>query len=845
MDTRREFIKKAALLSGMAGLSGVLPASIERALAIDPEPDSTYLDAEHIVILMQENRSFDHCYGTLQGVRGFNDPRAITLPNKNPVWLQTNAGGETFAPFRLNIKETKSTWMGSLPHSWTDQVDARNNGKYDKWLTAKPSGHKDYAKMPLTLGYYSREDIPFYYAFADAFTVCDQHFCSSLTGTTPNRLYLWTGTIRETPSPDSHANVLNSDVDYGVEAKWTTFPERLEDNGISWKIYQNELSLPTGFQGEEEDWLANFTDNPIEWFTQYQVGFATGYRNYLEKSVKALPMEIEALQQRIGTPALSEEEKEKLNKQIKEKTDLLARHKAERERWSAENFEKLSPREKNLHNKAFCTNTGDPHYRELTTLTYQDGDKERTVQVPKGDVLHQFREDVKTGKLPTVSWLVASANFSDHPGSAWYGAWYVSEVLDILTQNPEVWKKTIFILTYDENDGYFDHVPPYVAPDPRKPETGLASQGIDASVEFVTREQELKRKPADRARESSIGLGYRVPMVIASPWSRGGCVCSQVFDHTSPLQLMEKILSHKTGKQIQETNISSWRRTVCGDLTAAFKPYRGEKIVVPSFLTRESVIEGIHRAQFKRLPSGYKGFTREEIEKIRQAPTVTSLLPRQESGVRRSCPLPYQLYATGNLNAEKKRLTVRLEARNDVFGKQAVGSPFNAYAYGVPDGMQVRSYAVTAGDALTDSWEISNFAGGAYHLQVDGPNGFMREFHGDGNDPVLDVQVEYARTTRKDQPLSGKVEVVLQNRDSRSHTVEVLDNAYGGKLQKKTISAGGKATLVVETGRSFGWYDFSIRLNGQDQFLRRCAGRVETGNWSYSDPAMGKAAPKS
>ena len=134
---------------------------------------------------MQENRSFDHTYGTLQGVRGFNDPRAIQLPNKNKVWLQSTNNGDTYAPFRLDIKNTKSTWMHSLPHSWGNQVDARNNGKFDKWLDAKHSGHEEYKEMPLTLGYSTREDIPFYYELADAFTVCDQNFCSSLTGTTP------------------------------------------------------------------------------------------------------------------------------------------------------------------------------------------------------------------------------------------------------------------------------------------------------------------------------------------------------------------------------------------------------------------------------------------------------------------------------------------------------------------------------------------------------------------------------------------------------------------------------------------------------------------------------------
>ena len=134
--SRRDFIKQAAILSGI-GATGLFPESIRRAMAIEPQPGTTFLDAEHIVILMQENRSFDHTFGTLRGVRGFNDPRAITLPNGNPVWAQPDKKGNRFLPFRLNIKDTKSTWMGSLPHSWTNQVDARNDGRYDQWLEAK------------------------------------------------------------------------------------------------------------------------------------------------------------------------------------------------------------------------------------------------------------------------------------------------------------------------------------------------------------------------------------------------------------------------------------------------------------------------------------------------------------------------------------------------------------------------------------------------------------------------------------------------------------------------------------------------------------------------------------
>src|SRR5690606_38257643 len=187
MESRRAFLKKASLLAGAAAAAHVLPPSIRRALAIETPAGSTYLDAEHVVFLMQENRSFDHCYGTLRGVRGFNDPRVIMQPNGLPIWVQHNAQGEHYSSFRLDISNTKATWMGSLPHGWHDIVQAHNGGRLDMWLEAKKAGNPEYAKPPLTMGYYDRTDIPFYYAFADAFTVCDQHFCSSLTGTNPNR----------------------------------------------------------------------------------------------------------------------------------------------------------------------------------------------------------------------------------------------------------------------------------------------------------------------------------------------------------------------------------------------------------------------------------------------------------------------------------------------------------------------------------------------------------------------------------------------------------------------------------------------------------------------------------
>ena len=165
--------------------------------------------------MMQENRSFDHTLGTLQGVRGFNDPRAIRQANGNSVFLQTDMAGETYAPFRLDIKDTKATWMGSIAHSRNSQVDAWNRGHHNGWIDSKRPHNPDYAHVPLTMGHYTREDLPFHYALADAFTVCDQHYCGAMTSTTPNRSIFFTGTVRDQQSVDSKVYMRNDQLGRG------------------------------------------------------------------------------------------------------------------------------------------------------------------------------------------------------------------------------------------------------------------------------------------------------------------------------------------------------------------------------------------------------------------------------------------------------------------------------------------------------------------------------------------------------------------------------------------------------------------------------------------------------
>src|ERR1700761_1259010 len=341
-DNRRDFLKKAMLLAGVTGLTNVIPASIQKAMAINAPEGSTYMDAEHIVILMQENRSFDHTYGTLKGVRGFNDPRVIDLPNKNKVWLQSNTEGETYAPFHLDIKNTKATWMSSLPHSWANQTNARNDGKYDQWLNVKRNSVAEYSHMPLTMGYHTREDLPFYYAMADAFTVCDQNFCSSLTGTNPNRLHFWTGTVRPEQHENSRAHVWNDDMDYGT-LNWKTFPERLEENGISWKCYQNEVAIDTGFRGEEDFWLSNFQDNPLEFFGQYNIHLYARHVEELKKRQSALQEEIDSLRQQIAALPAGDAHIDHLQKNLHVKQEDLDKLKKEPALTSANSLDTLSP----------------------------------------------------------------------------------------------------------------------------------------------------------------------------------------------------------------------------------------------------------------------------------------------------------------------------------------------------------------------------------------------------------------------------------------------------------------------------------------------------------------------
>ncbi|SEQ79380.1 phosphocholine-specific phospholipase C [Pedobacter rhizosphaerae] len=787
MDSRREFLKKAALFAGATGMANTLPSSVLKAMAIDPAPGSTFYDAEHIVFLMQENRSFDHMFGKMKGVRGFNDPHPHIQPDGNKVWLQKDGQGYTYAPFHVDINKTKITWQGGLPHSWNDQLAARNGGRYDKWLPVK---------TPMTLAHYDRNDIPFYYALGDAFTVCDQHFCSSLTGTTPNRLFFFTGTVRGERSENRVAVVNNDQAESqnNVFVDWPTFQELLEDNGVDWRIYQNELWTAKLPEGEIDDWLGNYGDNPVEYISRHNVKLSAYFRKNGDHTVK---------------PPLSA-------KEVQEK------------------YDKLSQREKNLVDKAFTTNISQKDYLELAPFTFtNDQGKQETINVPKGDIFHQFRKDVDENKLPAVSWLVAPQRFSDHTSSPLYGTWYVSEALDILTKNPEVWKKTIFVLTYDENDGYFDHQPPFVVPNPDDPSSGKVSEGIKYATDFEGR------------KLSPIGLGYRVPLVIASPWSKGGFVNSQVFDHTSSLMFMEKWLNKKTGKTIKSNNISDWRRAVCGDLTSVFRPYNGDEIKSPEPLKRSVVVTEIGNARNKPAQVGPTALNKVEVAKINKhdafSPQSSGFMPKQEKGTKPACALPYHLMVDAHLDG--RSLILSFQSAKTLFGNatESIGAPFNMSTNAKYKGVvgKVWAYAVKSGDTVTDKISIDDFDSEAYDLAITGPNGFYRQFAGSAKNPQVVIKAYPEQSGLVAKKLTGNLVFELENKGNAPVTVDLTDNKFKAPGQSINLKPGSINKIVLNLKKNSNWYDFSLTQKGNLVFKSRYAGKIETGEITQTDPYMG------
>ncbi|MEV7856674.1 phosphocholine-specific phospholipase C [Streptomyces sp. NPDC088183] len=675
---RRRFLQIAGATTGFAALSG----SIDRAAAIPAARRSgTVQDVEHIVVLMQENRSFDHYFGSMKGVRGFGDPRPVTLPSGKPVWHQSSGGKETL-PYHPDADDLGMQFIAGLDHDWAGGHNAFNNGKYDNWIPAKGTG---------TMAYLTRDDIPFHYALADKFTICDDYHCSFIGATDPNRYYMLSGHVGNDGTGGGPV-LGNQEAGYG----WTTYAERLEKAGISWKVYQDigdGLDAAGGWGWINDAYRGNYGDNSLLYFNNYR---------------NAKP--------------------------------------------------------------------GDPLYEKARTGT----------NAKAGDGYFDIlKADVKAARLPQISWIAAPEAFSEHPNwPANYGAWYISHVLDALTSNPDVWSRTALFITYDENDGYFDHVvPPYP---PASADQGLST--VDTALDHY--------KGGIGYAAGPYGLGQRVPMTVVSPWSTGGYVCSETFDHTSILRFMEKRFG------VKETNISPWRRAICGDLTSAFD--FSLKVTDPADLPDTT---------------GYAPPDRDRHNSYVPRPPAQGTLPRQEAGARPSRPLSYVPYVDGaaDLTTGKYKLTFSA-------GDQT-GAAFQVRSQKRTDGPW--TYTAAAGKPVSDSWN-SVYSAGSYDLTAHGPNGFLRTFQ--GNNKATEPEVK----ARHD---AGNLKLTLTNPSTTDAHLTVT-NAYGGERQTYTVRAGATVEQSIDLRATKRWYDLTVVVEGNTGYLRRLAGHVENGKAGLSDPGI-------
>ncbi|CAN0619411.1 Non-hemolytic phospholipase C [Burkholderia multivorans] len=691
---RRGFLRLAA---GAAALN-LFPPAIRAALAIPANRRTgTIRDVEHIVILMQENRSFDHYFGTLRGVRGFGDPRPLMLPGGLPVFHQPN-GAACLLPFHPGADNLGMQFLQDLPHGWQDMHAAWNRGRCDQWVPNKGT---------TTMAYLRRGDIPFHYQLADAFTICDAYHCSIPSSTDPNRYYMWTGCVGNDGAGGGPA--LGNDTS---GCGWTTYPEVLEQAGVSWKIYQDVgmgLDAAGAWGWTQNPYIGNYGDNALLYFNAYR---------------SAQP--------------------------------------------------------------------GSPLYEKARTGT----------NVSAGGTLFDvLRRDVANGTLPQVSWICSPEAYSEHPNwPANYGAWYVEQVLDALTSNPDVWSRTALFITYDENDGFFDHVAPPYAPPSRN--DGLST--VATAGETFAGDANHMAGPC--------GLGPRVPMLVVSPWSKGGWVCSQTFDHTSLLQFIEA----RFGAQyaIRAANVSSWRRAVCGDLTSAFDFAHPD-------------------AGWPRLPdtSGYAPAGGDRHPSYVPVPPVVQALPKQEPGLRPARPLPYALFVHGRLDGASG--TFRLTFAN----AGRAGAAFNVHSAKRTEGPW--TYTVEAGKQLSDTWPAPP-APGVYDLSVHGPNGFLCQFRGTFRSGAAHAR-HHAEARYGHDAANGNVTLHLSNPGAAPVRLTVTNAYRSGDPRVYDLQPGQQLDDAWELRGSHGWYDLCVTDGTPDGFLRRFAGHVETGRPSASDPLIATA----
>jgi len=656
-----------------AGPAGTGAAGSSASYVLPEGFTGTMADLKHVVILMQENRAFDHYYGAMPGVRGFNDKQALRFQNGANVFSQPS-GSSAVTP---NHVTTVAQSTNGLDHSYGTGTMAWNGGRYNNWIAAKGA---------TTMNYLTGNEIPWQWSLASNYTICDNYHCSVMGPTTPNRLYLWTGT--------SDGVTSNGGETSGNRA-WQTYPEALQAAGVSWRIYVDN--------NDGDGWRGDYEDSPIRGFATFTPSAAN-----LADTTKTAP----------GTGLV----------------------------WRANSFPYAAD--------------GLPNDDSDTNLN---------------GILADFIAACAPGAefpLPQVSYLVSPYEWSEHPSAdPEHGAHYTNRVIETLQSNPDIWNHTLLILNFDENDGYFDHVlPPF-------PEPGTAGE---------------------YSGSTPIGYGARVPMTLVSPWTRGGWVNSEVFDHTSVTRFLE-VWTTSMGTPALSTTITPWRRTVSGDLTSAIdfsRPVLG----TPSLPDTAALIAIANAG----------GTIATQVPSEDQWTDYPPLRPR---------PLSFHAQGTFSENRGTGTVTANMSLVGGPTGKGVSLQVF-------PDQYKAFSstpFTVTAAAPGAYNWDASQYQG-RYAFSIYGPDGFVRSHAG----TVLPAGQNNAGVPRVDVDLlSGAnptLTITLHNDGLQQVHYTLTANDHVGGLQDYWVAPGKSKTVSWPTAE--GYYDVVMTADTGTGWKHRYAGRV-------------------
>ncbi|MFC4245206.1 alkaline phosphatase family protein [Gryllotalpicola reticulitermitis] len=663
--------------AAVAAAAGALDRGQPAAAASRPHGRSgTMADLKHIVIVMQENRSYDHYFGTLglPGSRGFGDKQVLTWQNGQTNYYDPNSRSEGYLlPYRAD----------------TTKYNAQNTSS--------------------RMWYFDEQDIPWHHALAKAYTVADHYFCALNTSTDPNRIMYWSGT-NDPQGVLGGGPRINNDQNGEFLFKWKTYPEVLEEAGVTWQMYVDN-NVDTG-------WMGDFEDNLLRDFAAYAPGTASA--------------------------------------------DLASRG-----------------------------NIVVPYTTPPAGVANDSSDLDY--------VLREFISDCAAGTIPQVSYVTSPAAWSEHPNNApSHGAMYCDRVIQAVHDNPELWDSTLIIINFDEpnganrigDGGFFDHVTPPI------PEVGTAGE---------------------RAPGLWPGYGGRIPLTMISPWTRGGWVVSEVFDHTSTIQLLEQWTTF-LGKPAICPNISAWRRSISGDMLSAidFTQFDNSYPTLPS---RDSLNAAVTAdASLPAVPQPAVG--------AQALPTQTT------NGPLNLRPLPYQAHGVLVEDRATGSVTVNLSYSGGKAGK-AVSLIGLADKYlpsltgAEPLGLGQDGLPMTVNNQKASSytWDATQ-TDGKYALSFYGPDHFVRSFAGQLVLPTEhDAKIPLATAELvKGKSGNGSVVFTLSATGTRTVRFELKANDFLGRDTVIEVDGGKKKTFTWPT--EAGYYDVIITADTGTGWTQRYAGRV-------------------